>query len=177
MRIILAVDLSDDCEQLVARVAESQYPADAKFKVLTVLPQSEISACKDNHDFAILQTKQKETRKRAEYILAKVRLALIENLGIQDIHAELRVGSVSTEIIAAATEWMANKIVLGLHQGSPNRLSPHHLPNMICNQAQCAVELVPLAANDNRSTTSAPSVEQEISLTPHQKQIIARFKS
>jgi nucleotide-binding universal stress UspA family protein len=112
--------------------------------VLTVVEPSKIGSQNDLICKLFAEQDEARRRKRGEQILSSVRTMLIQSLTNSRVHTELREGAAASEILDAATAWMADKIVVGAHGASPNRLLPGSLSRSIARHAGCSVEIVRL---------------------------------
>ena len=72
-----------------------------------------------------------------------------------NVHVEVRQGSARDEIVNAAAEWMADKILVGAHGRSPNRLFPTTIARSVVRHAPCSVELVRLPKLTEEEATAA----------------------
>ena len=81
---------------------------------------------------------------------------LEEGIQYAQVHVELEEGSAHDHILCAAIEWMANKIMVGAHGHSPNRLFAI-VPRTVAAHAPCSVELVRL--HKPSPTTSEKQLE------------------
>jgi nucleotide-binding universal stress UspA family protein len=143
MKVIVAVDQSEYASQIIDAVLTRPWPQNVSFKLLTVVvpfqwEQIDLpgwsSLAKDVYD------KRTET---ALKMLQKDRARLAEQVGEGSVHVDIRHGSAREEILKAATEWMPDKIVVGAHGHSPNRLLGS-VPRALSRLSPCSVELIRL---------------------------------
>ncbi len=145
MKVIVAIDQSKYSEQITDAIISRRWPPDTVFKVLTVLQPP---ACDEDsspgwkHCLMEIFDKQKDC---AEEILLAARKKISDNIGDCTVHTEVRKGSPRGQIILAAADWMADKIVVGAHGRSPNRLLGT-VPRSVAEHAHCSVELIRLHA-------------------------------
>lgn len=144
MRVIIAIDQSHYWKQVIEAVTKRPWPPDTEFKILTV---AEPLAAQAQDVIAWQQVAQEVLGRREEYaksILQQARQAIENQCAHASVHAEFRHGSPRVEILRAATEWMADKIVIGAHGPAGNRFFPGVIPHTVVRQAHCSVELVRL---------------------------------
>jgi nucleotide-binding universal stress UspA family protein len=144
MKVIIALDQTEFATQIIETVTKRHWPKDTQFKVLTVIEplQWEAVSCIEWNDLA-----QKALEKRKHFAHEKVMEAkhkISEAIANCTVHVETRQGSPRKEIIDAATDWMADKIVLGAHGHSPNRLFGGDVSRSVAQQSGCSVELIRL---------------------------------
>jgi len=149
MRVIIAIDQTNYWKQVVDAVIKRHWPKDTSFRVMTVLPLIEWKDVEGLGSSEILQEIIKMRHKAAENILHQAREQLIEKIADCSAHTDLRQGSPRGEILDAAVEWMADKIVLGAHGHAPNRLLPGAVSRSVAQHARCSVELIRLKTVSN----------------------------
>lgn len=163
MRVIVALDRTEFADQVVEAVCSRQWPIDTQFKLLTVLEplQWQAESCIEWNDLA--ETVLKRRKHHADEILIESRQKLARTISKSLIHFEVRIGSAREEIITAATEWMADKIILGAHGHSPNRLLTGGVSHSVAQHAACSVELIRLKNSvNNQDTPEAEKVQAAI---------------
>jgi nucleotide-binding universal stress UspA family protein len=144
MKVIVAIDQTVYWKQVVQAVIERHWPHDTTFRVLTVMPALEWKDLDALESSEIFRELLKARQKTAEEILREARELLSKNIDDCSVHTELRQGSPRSEILDAAVEWMADKIMLGAHGHMPNRLFPGTVSRSVAQHAQCSVELIRL---------------------------------
>ena len=149
MKVIVALDQSDFSDQVVNSVINRHWDKDVQFKLITALePMNwEAISCVEWN-----KTAEKLLKRRDEVahdILTQARKKFEENLPHCPVHIDIRNGSARFEITAAATEWMADKIIVGAHGHSPNRLLPGSVARNVARYAACSVEMVRLKHIDH----------------------------
>lgn len=153
MKVIIAIDQSAFAQQVVDSVLRHNWPEDTTFKVLTVIEPSQLDEFGAGKWEDLISAVQERRCKTASEVLNQARQKIQAKLPGCSVHTELRQGKARTEIVDAASEWMADKIIVGAHGRSPNRLMlAGTVPAAVAQNAHCTVELVRLAA---------PAAEQE----------------
>jgi len=146
MKVIVALDQSVYASQVIAAVIHRRWHKDTAIKLLTVvepLPFEWEQVCSPNWK-KIAQEIQAQRKKDAEGMLASARKELEANVPSCTVHMEIRHGRAREEIVDAAVEWLADKIVVGAHGQSPNRLFPGSVSRSVAQHATCSVELIRL---------------------------------
>ncbi|CAN5158017.1 universal stress protein [soil metagenome] len=158
MKIIIAVDDSPSSSELVRTVASRKWPADVNFKILTVLEP----VCVSYADLSISEYAQTATEIHARRKTASrhhceaIRHKLEEAIPSSSIHYEVREGAPWAEIVTAAVEWSADKIMVGEHSRD---VCPHNMlgsvSHAVVNQAPCSVEVVSIARHSKKHEHAA----------------------
>jgi nucleotide-binding universal stress UspA family protein len=144
MKVIVALDRTEFADQIIEAVTKSHWPIDSQFKLLTVLEPLQWQATA-SLEWNALAEKALERRKRdAHDILSEAKRKLSTAISQCNVHFEIRNGSPREEIITAAVEWMPDKIILGAHGHSPNRLIAGSVSRSVAQHARCSVELIRL---------------------------------
>ena len=157
MKIIIALDQSEYAAQVLETVSHRRWHRDTSFKLMTVLEPMPFE-WEQVHSPTWRKTAQELFDKRnhdAKQMLASARNALLSTLPDCSVHTEIRHGSAREEILEAAVEWSADKIVIGAHGHSPNGLFLGFVPRSVANHASCSVELVRLTEIDATPATRA----------------------
>jgi nucleotide-binding universal stress UspA family protein len=143
MKVIVALDQTEFADQIIEAVTKRHWPIDTQFKLLTVVePLQWHSTCLE---WNALAEKALESRKHhAHDILIEAKRKLNTAISQWNVHFEIRNGSPREEIIKAAVEWMPDKIILGAHGHSPNRLIAGSVSRSVAQHAGCSVELIRL---------------------------------
>lgn len=145
MKIIIAVDDSPSSSELIRSVISRKWPADTNFKILTVLEPScvsyaDLSISEYAHTAAEIYTKRKAA---ARHHCEAMRHKLEESIAGSSVHYEVRDGAPWAEIVTAAVEWSADKIMIGVHSRD---VCPHNMlgsvSRAVVNHAPCSVEVV-----------------------------------
>jgi nucleotide-binding universal stress UspA family protein len=143
MKVIVAIDQSANWKQIVEAITKRRWHRDTSFKVLTVLEpmqweKSSPVSSEIAHEMALRR------QKLASQVLLDARGIIEKNIRDCAVHVEVRTGSPRTEIVDAATDWMADKILIGAHGHSPNRLFSGSVSQAVAQHALCSVELIRL---------------------------------
>lgn len=145
MKIIIAVDDSPSSSELVRTITSRKWPQDVNFKILTVLEPScvsyaDLSISEYAHTAAEIYAKRKAA---ARHHCEAIRHKLEEAIATASIHYEVREGAPWAEIVTAAVEWSADKIMIGVHSKD---VCPHNMlgsvSRAVVNHSPCSVEVV-----------------------------------
>jgi len=140
MKVIVAIDQTDYSRQIIDSLVKHSWPKDTAFKLITVIEPQQWEQPKWRQLAAEVFTQLEEA---AINLLKKARSRLEEEVPDCTIHIEVRQGSAKDELLKAAIDWMPDKIVVGAHGHSPNRLLGS-VPRTLSRRAPCSVELVRL---------------------------------
>jgi len=144
MKVIVAIDQTENWKQVIDAVTKRRWPADTSFRILTVVAPEEWQDLEFADTNDILREIVKLRCLTAERILQAARQKLSEAFSDCTVHVELRKGSPRIEVLDAAVDWMPDKIVLGAHGHDCNRLLPATVSRAVAQYAKCSVELVRL---------------------------------
>lgn len=143
MKVVIAMDLSLYGEQVLNSVIQRRWPENSSFKLLTVLSPVEW----DEESSAGWKRFAKDVMSRqteeAERVLGAARATILEARPDAIVHVDVRTGNPRTQIITAAADWMADKIIIGAHGRAANRILGA-VPHAVAQHAHCTVELVRL---------------------------------
>ncbi len=145
MKILIAVDDSPFSHRLVNSILKSQWQINTTFKVLTVIEplcisSSENSDAKLNESINKINAHRINTAKKfCETLCHQIK----EKIESCKVSYEIKEGSARSEIINAAIDWDADKILVGAHRRD---VCPHNLlgsvSRYVVNNAPCSVEVV-----------------------------------
>ena len=163
MKIIIAVDDSPSSSELVSTITSRKWPQDVNFKILTVLEPScvsyaDLSISEYAHTAAELYTKRKAA---ARHHCEAIRHKLEEAIATASIHYEVREGAPWAEIVTAAVEWSADKIMIGVHSKD---VCPHNMlgsvSRAVVNHSPCSVEVVSTAHHRRKHAVAGAVAEK-----------------
>lgn len=141
MRVVIAVDLTEYAEQIISSVIHRPWPAGTLFKLLTVLAPVVYDEDSPSGWKLFAKNVQGDQEKRAHELMNSWRQKICDAIEGCQVHIEIREGRAREEIITASADWMADKIIIGAHGMSANRLLGV-IPRSIASHAHCSVELV-----------------------------------
>ncbi|CAN5473659.1 universal stress protein [soil metagenome] len=158
MKVIVALDQTDFAEHIVDAVASSSWPPDTQIKMLTVVePLNWQSPC-------CVEWNKEATNALEKRKLVANEVAMQARQKIQKcfpqcmVHVEIRFGDPKEEIITSATEWMADRIIIGAHGNAPNRFFRGSVARSVAQHCGCSVQLIRLKkeCNNDHETKSKP---------------------
>ena len=162
MKIIIAVDDSPSSSELVRSIISRKWPQDVNFKILTVLEPScvsyaDLSISEYAHTAAEIYNKRKAA---ARHHCEAIRHKLEEAIATASIHYEVREGAPWAEIVTAAVEWSADKIMIGVHSKD---VCPHNMlgsvSRAVVNHSPCSVEVVSTAHHRRKHAVAGAVAE------------------
>jgi nucleotide-binding universal stress UspA family protein len=154
MNILLAIDDSPPSRDAAQAVLSRPWPAGSVVRVLCVAPVVPPVASRvppsagATMSFTPLSVdKDLETKQLLLITYANVALQACEALRARGLHAEARTryGDAGPEILAEASEWPADVIIVGSHDRSPlKRLFLGSTSKHVVEHAHCSVEVARL---------------------------------
>jgi nucleotide-binding universal stress UspA family protein len=144
MKVMIAIDDSPYSKDVVDSIVRRAWPERTKFKILTVLEPLCVSCNDSGADFSdSLSDVYRRRRQVAERLCEKIAHKIISAVPTANVDYEIREGLPRTEIINAAVEWAADRILVGAHGRD---VCPRNLlgsvSRAIAKQAACSVEIV-----------------------------------
>lgn len=155
MKVILAIDDSMNSKEAVRSVVDREWPLDSQFKVLNVLEPLDCLGEKYEDLAYGVNVKRK---KAAAHLCQAVREQLAATIPGATVHYEIRSGRPEDEIVEAAAEWVADRIMIGAcgqDQGSSVLLGS--VSRSVAKHAPCTVEIVRDNSKSNLSKSSKDS--------------------
>lgn len=147
MRILVAIDGSEQSEAAVGEIARRYFPADSEVRVISVVepPYSPMTDPGGGADMQLYAVLERASREEARAVVEKA-AAILRG------HEESRQLSVTTEVLSGspkgvileeAEAWAADLIVVGSHgQGMLERFLLGSVSQAIALHAKCSVEIV-----------------------------------
>jgi nucleotide-binding universal stress UspA family protein len=143
MKVVLAIDDSPYSDHVVDAVCHRHWPADTEFKIVSVIEPMELHNSIEN-EFASEMTKITDKRRRYfQQMDEAARERILEEVPGSIVHFDIRNGNVRDEIISAALEWDADRILVGARGRDicPNRVLGS-VSSAVASHAPCSVEIV-----------------------------------
>lgn len=145
MKILIAIDDSPYTKEMLTVVEATRWSDNVMFKIVTVLEPLCVSE-DDATDLEFVKTMEDVRKRRmtsAERFCDVTRKRLLGSLPVTNIDSEIREGSASAEIVNAAIDWNADKIVIGAHR---QNVCPHFMlgsvSRAVASNAPCSVEII-----------------------------------
>jgi nucleotide-binding universal stress UspA family protein len=146
MKVLVAINQAGSWPQIINALSQRSYPQGTQFQILTVLeplPFTWELQTGDNWDKIATQVMH-ERKVAAQKMLTAASERLRTIFPDCTVHAVLLAGHAREEIIKATLDWMPNKLVLGAHGRSQNRLIAGSFPHDVARVSPCSVELIRL---------------------------------
>lgn len=154
MKVLVAIDDSSYSRSMIEAVAHRHWPEDTEFKILSVIEPVSFEEFGKGRWADVIEEALKRRKKTISTLCTDARKMLLSKLPQANIHFEIREGSPKEQIIDAAAEWSADKIVVGAHgRGVCPRFILGSVSRSVASHAPCSVEIV------RTSNTSIPVPE------------------
>jgi len=142
MKILVALDDSRHSDYLIKTIIQRKWPQDTQFKIVSVNEPFDM----ESEDASWLQLSDEVDRRRkehAEVLCERVRHAIEKHIPTASVHFEVKEGDPCCQVINAAVDWQADKILMGAHSKS---VCPHNLlgsvSRAVSHNAPCSVEVL-----------------------------------
>lgn len=163
MKVIIALDDSPYAKHVLDLVCRRHWPLDVEFKILHVIEP----LCADAGlalDYPDIARGIEEQRARfAEKLCADARHRLEKHFPEARVHFELREGRAKNEIVLAAADWEANRIIIGAHG---KNVCPHNLmgsvSRSVAERSPCSVEIIRSGSHAQTEKNTASKKEAEL---------------
>lgn len=158
MKVLLAIDDSPCSRAMIKTVAARRWPVGTEFKILTVVEK--IAPHSSAAWKRLGQTARAKLDLAASEHCQATRHLLESHVPGSIVHFEIRHGQAQEEIITAAAQWSADKIVLGAHgKDICPRFMLGSVSRSVVSRAQCSVEIIrseisPVVAGSRRQQSA-----------------------
>jgi len=145
MRIILASDFSTSWDHMIDAVCAGSWGLDTEFKILSVLTplHAEMQEQIQQSWQQTLGEIEAQRLRKLEERCVRIRDQLLAKIPQAIVHYEIRQGQPQSQIIDAAVEWRADKIIVGAKSRvGCDRFMIGSVSNAIASHAPCSVEIV-----------------------------------
>lgn len=143
MKVIVALDDSPYAQHVVELIGRRHWPQDTEFKLLHVIEPLVIDDWAEEDWPEMAQELERRRQKHAEKICADARHRIEKHIPDARVHFEIRHGNPKTQIVLAATDWEANRILIGAHGRG---VCPHNLlgsvSRSVAEHSPCSVEII-----------------------------------
>lgn len=141
MKVIIALDDSPHSNRLLNDVSRRKWPEHTEFRIVNVL-EPICSDCAPELEKASAQV-QKKRMQAADQLCQHARQRIEHEIPTSKVHYEIRNGDACCELVSSASEWDADKLLLGAHARST---CPHNVLGSVSRSvslhAPCHVEVV-----------------------------------
>jgi len=160
MKVIVAIDQTDYADQILEKVSTSHWPSGTQIKVLTVIKplQWECVPCIEWNKEAAEFFKHRE--KIADEIVHRAKKVIHKACPDVKVSVEVCTGDPKEEITNVATEWMADRIVIGAHGASPNRFFRGSVARLVSQYCACSIQLIRLKPLEEKETAKEKDSEK-----------------
>lgn len=157
MKIIICIDDSPFSERVLETASRRHWPKDTQFKLLNVIEPFCVDEDEEreyNRIFSEVYSKRKE---HAINMCARARKHLEAKVPDCHVHYEIKEGDAKNQIIQAAVDWEADRILIGAHGRA---VCPHNLlgsvSRTVAAHAPCGVEIIrPKVTKREEATASS----------------------
>lgn len=160
MKVIIAVDDSPMTETVITDAISRRWPKDTQFKILTVLEPLCVSSEENDYSDCLVQVYDKRKSAAAKWC-EKIRERLESQIKDAHVHFDVREGTAPAQIIDAAVEWSADKILIGAHG---QNICPHNLvgsvSRRVASHAPCSVEIIRAKVNASKLSSKKTASNQ-----------------
>lgn len=140
MKVVVALDDSVYSKEMLHAICRRRWSQDVQFKILSIIEP--IPAFAHEEEGLSIEIK-KRRHAYVEKFCSEARHYIEQHVPGAIVHFEVREGKPSNEIILAASQWEANKILIGAHG---HGICPHNLlgsvSRSVAERAKCTVEIV-----------------------------------
>jgi len=145
MKVIVTVDDSPFSEHVIEQILKRRWHEDTQFKLLTVLEPISMNPDPRMTEFMTLKREREAQKKMNAW-----RVLFTKRIPRAIVHIDIRYGGPVEEILNAAVEWDAQKIIMGAHnKGICPRFNLGSVSGSVVKQAFCTVEII--RENENAS--------------------------
>ncbi len=150
MKVLLAIDDSPYSARVVEKVARRHWPHDTEFRILTVIEPVAIEEYGKGKWSDVIDKVVERRRAHAKQLCQQSRETLESEVADAIVHFEIREGNPRSEIVDAACEWSADKIIVGAHgRGACPRFILGSVSSAVAAHAPCSVEIIRAKAAHN----------------------------
>jgi nucleotide-binding universal stress UspA family protein len=143
MKVVIAIDDSPNSHHMLDLVGRRHWSSGTEFKIVHVLEPISTKEWAGDGWLGMHKELTRRRHKYAEQLCSEARLKLEKHVPNAIVHFEIREGRPQAEIIFAATEWDANKIVIGAHS---REVCPHNqlgsVSRGVAERSSCSVEIL-----------------------------------
>ncbi len=143
MKVLVAIDDSPFSEEVLRAVNKRHWTKDTEFCVVHVVQPIIHQEYKNGKWAELVFEANRKRLEAADKLCSDARHAITKHVPNSIVHYEVRQGDPREELIDAATEWSADKIMIGTHG---HKTCPHFLlgsvSREIAHNVHCTVEVV-----------------------------------
>ncbi|MBX9686781.1 MAG: universal stress protein [Candidatus Obscuribacterales bacterium] len=163
MKVVVALDDSPYSRHLLDLVCRRHWAPDTEFKLVHVLEDLKMDEWGGENWNELYQDLDARRHHFAEKLLSDARHKVEQHVPGSIVHYEIRKGRPHFEIVLAAADWDANKILMGAHGRG---VCPHNLLGSVARNvsehAPCTVEVikVPFKSAEHKETVGTAAKQK-----------------
>jgi nucleotide-binding universal stress UspA family protein len=147
MKVVVAIDDSPQSQHMLDLIVRREWANDTEFKVVHVVEPLNASDWSGDGWMEMQHDVLRRRHKGAEKLCSDARHKLESHIPTSIVHYEVREGNPKAEIVYAATQWDANKVIIGAHS---REVCPHNslgsVSRSVAEQSSCTVEIIRIGA-------------------------------
>lgn len=162
MKVIIAVDESAYCKRVLETIAARKWPVDTAFKILSVVEPVKWDEVENESWSDVTKQAFSRRKKMANRVCAEGKEIIEAKHPDCTVHMDVREGNPRHEIIEAAIDWMADKILIGAHgHDLCDRFVWGGVSRAVTVKSPCSVEIVRPRALHPREETKPMAAESK----------------
>lgn len=140
MKVVIGLDDTPHSDKVIDVVCRRSWPPHTQFRLVTVLEPIAVEEVEETRE--LMKEIIKRRRAHADEHAARARQAVLSRVPDAIVAFEIREGSPRAQIIDAAVEWNADRILLGAHSRGCPRFVLGSVSSSVATHAPCSVEIV-----------------------------------
>jgi nucleotide-binding universal stress UspA family protein len=142
MRVILAIDGSEQSEEAVRAVSERPWPANTQVRVMTVI-ESTMPPPPSMAEIMVEGSSSEKVHQKEQHAAEHLTHKAVESLTNVQAESVVREGDPKSVIVEEAAQWPADLIVMGSSgRGGLKKLVLGSVSQAVAAKAPCSVELI-----------------------------------
>ena len=143
MRIVIALDDSAYAQRVIELACKRKWTADPEFKIVHVIEPDHLLDWAGDGWQQMTRELLIRRHKFAEKLCSDARHKIENSVPGSIVHFEVREGHPRTEILRAATDWSADKILIGAHGRAAEKNTDLGSTSLaVATHSLCTVEIV-----------------------------------
>lgn len=160
MKVVIALDHSPKSQHMLDLICRRHWAPDTQFKIVHVVEPLDPNEASGNGWMELQQNLIHRRHLHAEKLCCDARSRLASHVPASIVHYEVREGDPDTQIIFSATEWDANKIIIG---SCSRDVCPHNqlgsVSRAVAERSSCSVEIIRSHPARQHSKTAAKATK------------------
>lgn len=145
MKVLIALDDSPYSEILLDSVRDRHWPKGTQFKLISVVepPEEDVASVCGGEEGLCGRPALAKRNARITRLCMEARHAIESAVEGAIVHFEMRTGKPVREIVEAATDWPADRVLIGAHgHNACPRYLTGSVSRSVAQHAPCSVEIV-----------------------------------